>query len=119
MTRVATRLRAMSVLLCASAVMATPPATGPTTTPATAAITSNPANLIVGLASADPAERERCERELIALGQTGRAALLEAMESDDPQLRVGAADLILKLPFDRPDDPAGVAGFLKEYGKPI
>jgi tetratricopeptide (TPR) repeat protein len=83
------------------------------------AISSDPAKLIIGLASADPAERERCEHDLIALGQSGRAALLDAMESDDPQLRLGAADLILKLPFDRPDDPPGVAGFLKVYGTSV
>jgi hypothetical protein len=106
--------------LAAPAIAAPPAATGPLLGSATmpTSINANPAVLIAGLGAADPVERARCVHELIALGQTGRAALLGAMESDDPQVRLSATSLILTLPFDRPDDPPAVAGFLKKYGQP-
>ncbi|MDB5321510.1 MAG: Tetratricopeptide repeat protein [Phycisphaerales bacterium] len=120
------RLRRIIVLLCAIAAASSSSPTATAAPRATTAIigsttTASPAaaaTLVAGLGAADPAERERCGRELIALGQTGRVILLEAMESDDPQLRLSAADLILGLPFDQPEDPPAVAGFLKQYGRP-
>jgi tetratricopeptide (TPR) repeat protein len=97
---------------------AVPPATFPAASQPAATVSANPAALVAGLAASDPAERERSARDLMALGSAGRAAILDAIESDDPQLRLSAADLILRLGFEQPEDPPAVAGFLKVYGKP-
>lgn len=98
--------------------VAVTPATSPAASQPAATVTANPAALVAGLAASDPAERERSVHDLMALGAAGRPAILNAIDSDDPQLRLSAADLILRLPFDQPDDPPAVAGFLKVYGKP-
>jgi tetratricopeptide (TPR) repeat protein len=100
-------------LLC----MAAAPATKSTTAPVTKV---DPATreLVDRLAAGNPERRAQAERDLLALGRAARPALLEAIESDDPQIRITASNLILKLPFDHPGDPPSVAGFLEKYGKP-
>src|SRR5687768_18623178 len=73
--------------------------------------------LVDQLAADDPAARERAATALVAKGRAARAALIEAMNGEDPQPRASASGLILRLPFDHPDDPPGVAGFTARYGQ--
>jgi hypothetical protein len=98
----------MLLLCCAAA-----PATSPAATSET-----DPHKLVQMLGDGDALRRTEAASRLIAMGHTARPALLQAYENDDPQIRLTAAQLILKLPFDQPDDPPGVAGFLKQYGRP-
>jgi tetratricopeptide (TPR) repeat protein len=75
--------------------------------------------LVNQLGADDPALRQQAARELVARGRAARPALIEAMNGDDPQLRGSASELILKLPFDQPEDAPGVAGFLQRYGQAV
>jgi tetratricopeptide (TPR) repeat protein len=102
-------LRASLLLLCAAAAPATSP---------TRATDSDPKKLVELLGSTNPLQRNQAAQALLALGHAARPALLHAYENDDPQVRLSAAQLILKLPFDQPGDPPAVAGFLKQYGRP-
>jgi tetratricopeptide (TPR) repeat protein len=72
---------------------------------------------VVGLASSDPAKRARAAKTLLVLGAEARRAVSEAARSDDPELRVQAANLLLKLPWYQPDDSPEVRKLLADYGK--
>ncbi len=73
--------------------------------------------LVNQLAADDPAARETAEKQILAAGRSARPALVEAMESELPQLRAAASQLILQLPFDDPSDPPGVRALLARYGQ--
>jgi hypothetical protein len=72
---------------------------------------------VVGLASSDPAKRERSAKTLLELGAEARRAVSEASRSEDPELRAQASALLLKLPWYQPDDSPEVRQHLQEYGK--
>ena len=72
---------------------------------------------IADLASADPKARERAAKALIELGTEARRAVAAAAQSDDPELRSRASELLLRLPWYLPDDSPGVRGVLEHYGQ--
>ena len=108
---------ALGILILLIPCTAAAPATKSTTAPV-AKIDPATRELVERLAAGNPERRAQAERDLLALGRTARPALLDAIESDDPQIRISASNLILKLPFDYPGDPPSVAGYLEKYGKP-
>jgi tetratricopeptide (TPR) repeat protein len=108
---------ALGILILLIPCTAAAPETKSTTAPV-AKIDPATRQLVERLAAGNPERRAQAERDLLAQGRTARPALLEAIESDDPQIRISASNLILKLPFDYPGDPPSVAGFLEKYGKP-
>jgi tetratricopeptide (TPR) repeat protein len=89
----------------------TRPATEPTTNEAPTA-----AALVSALASKDVAEQSRAARELETMGPRARPALLRGVNGADPLVRMAAGPLLLRLPFERPEDPAEVRGILRSYG---
>lgn len=107
----AARLLLATVLppLCSAAAPATVPSPVPQ---------SDPQKLVRTLGDADPQRRTQAAQALIAMGHAARPAVLNACENDDPQIRLSALQIILKLPFDHPDDPPGVVGYLTQYGHP-
>lgn len=72
--------------------------------------------LIHDLADADPAICSAAMDRLQALGDAARPALLEALDSPDPQIRVQAAVVLLHLPWARPTDAPEVSQKLMSYG---
>jgi tetratricopeptide (TPR) repeat protein len=107
----------LAILILAILCMAAAPATNSTTAPTTK-IDPATRELVEHLAASNPERRARAERDLLSLGRAARPALLEAMESEDPQIRISASTLILKLPFDYPGDAPSVTRYLEKYGKP-
>jgi tetratricopeptide (TPR) repeat protein len=73
--------------------------------------------LVVRLASSDPQERDRAAKTLIAKGAEARPAVMRAMRSEDPELRAGAARVLLKLPWYLPDDSPNVRRLLEQYSQ--
>src|SRR5688500_6311833 len=73
--------------------------------------------LVVRLASSDPQEREEAAKALMARGAEARPAVMRAMRSDDPELRAGAARVLLQLPWYLPDDSPNVRRLLERYGQ--
>jgi tetratricopeptide (TPR) repeat protein len=95
---------------------ATRPVGRPTTAPATGpASTANA--LVAALSSKDVAAQSRAARELEKMGPAARPALLRGVNGDDPLVRMAAAPLLLRLPFDRAEDPAEVRPLLQSYGR--
>ncbi|HSI33403.1 MAG: hypothetical protein ACAI43_11455 [Phycisphaerae bacterium] len=78
----------------------------------------NPAALIRDLTSEDADARAAASERLAALGPAARPALVDAVNGQDLTLRQSAGAVLLRLPFDRPDDPEAVRGVLKTYGHP-
>ena len=79
---------------------------------------ADPQKLVQILGDSNPERRTQAAEALIAMGRAARPAILRACENDDPQVRLTAQQLILKFPFDAPDDPRGVIGYLTQYGHP-
>src|SRR4051812_25663192 len=106
---------------CFVAVVVIALAAGPYAIALPAAIDPAVANVIARLGADDPADRERAAAELLALGRAARPGLVAAMNGtgggEVPQVRLAAAELVMKLPFDRPDDPPAFAGMLERYGQ--
>jgi tetratricopeptide (TPR) repeat protein len=75
--------------------------------------------LIHNLADADPAIRSVAVDRLQSLGESVRPALLDALDSPDPQIRAQAAVVLLHLPWSRPTDPADIRQKLANYGSLI
>src|SRR5688572_2379410 len=55
------------------------------------------AGLITQLGDEDWATRERASRELVGIGDPARKALREALENDDPEVRVRASDALISI----------------------
>ena len=53
--------------------------------------------LITQLGDEDWATRERASRELVGIGDPARKALREALENDDPEVRVRASDALISI----------------------
>ena len=85
--------------------------------PAGAVAASKVAAAIADLGSSDPKTRERAARTLIELGAEARRAVALAAQSEDPELRTRASELLLRLPWYLPDDSPGVRGVLEHYGQ--
>lgn len=73
--------------------------------------------LIARMGSSNPATREQAVSQIMSMGRTGREVVVEALNSEDPQIRTVAAGLILRFPFDEPDDPPGLVDILSQYGR--
>jgi tetratricopeptide (TPR) repeat protein len=73
--------------------------------------------LVVRLASSDPQEREDAAKALTVRGAEARPAVMRGMRSDDPELRAGAARVLLQLPWYLPDDSPNVRRLLERYGQ--
>jgi tetratricopeptide (TPR) repeat protein len=73
--------------------------------------------LVVRLASSDPQERGEAAKALIARGAEARPAVMRGMRSEDPELRAGAARVLLQLPWYLPDDSPNVRRLLERYGQ--
>jgi tetratricopeptide (TPR) repeat protein len=73
--------------------------------------------LVVKLGSSDPQVREKAVKALLERGAEARPAVMRAMKSDDPELRAGAARVLLQLPWYLPDDSPNVRGLLAQYGQ--
>jgi tetratricopeptide (TPR) repeat protein len=72
---------------------------------------------VAALGSPDPARRNNAVKTLLALGADARHAVFEATRSDDPDVRVRASELLLKLPWYLPDDSPEVRRLLEAYGQ--
>jgi tetratricopeptide (TPR) repeat protein len=73
--------------------------------------------LLTALSSPEQAERTRAAEQLAALGPRARPALLSAVNGTDSAARMAAIPLLLRLPFDRPQDPEPVRAVLAAYGQ--
>ena len=73
--------------------------------------------LVLRLTLSDPHQREEAAKALVNLGAEARPAVMRAMRSGDPELRAGAARVLLQLPWYLPDDSPGVRRVLEQYGK--
>lgn len=73
--------------------------------------------LIQTLAEADPSVRQHAAQQLIAMGADARPHLLAAMESDNPEIRARAGEILRELPWHRAADPQPVKEILEKYGK--
>jgi uncharacterized membrane protein len=62
------------------------------------------------------AARDEAGRRLTEMGADARPALVEAMRASDPEIRLRARQLILRLPWALPGDPPGVQALLSDYG---
>lgn len=76
------------------------------------------ANLIGRLSSDDPAVRDSASKALLGKGPSIRPAILKAVKSDDPEIRQEAIQILLSLPWARPQDPTRVQAELEKYGVP-
>lgn len=110
-------LAAAGLALRAPATPADGPAAPAHPTPATRPLGARIDRAIVGLTAGDPAEREAAAKLLLDVGAMARPALLEASASEDPELRVRASELLLRLPWYMPDDPPDVRRLLAHYGQ--
>lgn len=86
----------------------------PTSVPASSAEVDE---LIGTLSEADPEARQMAAERLIALGADARPQLLRATESDNPEIRARAAEILRELPWHRAGDPQAVKDILAKYGK--
>ncbi|HET6247950.1 MAG TPA: hypothetical protein VFE47_09665 [Tepidisphaeraceae bacterium] len=80
------------------------------------AVSPEIASLIDTLDDPDPATRDAAAKKLVAMGRAAFTGLSGATHSDIPEIRLRAAALLKKLPWDMPDDPPGVARILSGYG---
>src|SRR5437764_8471510 len=83
----------------------------PTTAPADP-VTS----LIQSLGDPDPNTRQRAAQKLTEMGATARPALVMAAQGGSLQIASRATDLLMKLPWSIPSDPARVREALNGYG---
>jgi tetratricopeptide (TPR) repeat protein len=72
---------------------------------------------VIALGSGNPAQRDKAVKTLLAMGADARRAVVQATHSDDPELRVRASELLLKLPWYLPDDSPEVRRLLDGYGQ--
>lgn len=73
--------------------------------------------LIARMGSNNPAAREQAVSQIMSMGRSGREVLVEALNSEDPQVRTVAAGMIVRFGFDEPDDPPGLVDILSQYGR--
>jgi tetratricopeptide (TPR) repeat protein len=71
--------------------------------------------LISDLSADDAAARRAAVDQLVNIGEPARPAVLKAAQSDDPEIRSQAAQVLLKLPWSEPDDPPDVKKILDQY----
>lgn len=72
--------------------------------------------LIRDLAEPDPTVRQNAARRLLDMGLQIRPALKQAVQSDHPQIRARAGQLLMELPWHRPADAPIVRQMLEGYG---
>lgn len=108
-SRVKTRAKGLTIRAVTTLFCLLLAAIAPATAPDTSA-------LIQALTASDPAIRRNAAADLARLGPAARPALVDAARGDSPELRSRAAELLLKLPFDRPGDAPEVRKLLKDYG---
>jgi tetratricopeptide (TPR) repeat protein len=73
------------------------------------------AALLAKLGSDDAAARQSAAADLIAIGAPARPAVLKAVHGGDPGVRDQAAQILVSLPWDLPDDPETARELLKTY----
>ncbi len=73
--------------------------------------------LISDLAADDASARKTAAQKLIDLGESSRAAVLQATKNDDPAIRAQASQILLKLPWWQADDPPEVKDLLSHYNE--
>jgi tetratricopeptide (TPR) repeat protein len=73
-------------------------------------------SLIDQLAEPDPVVRKQAAEQIISLGSDARPGLLQATESDNPEIRSRAGELLQQLPWFRQNDPDEVKKILESYG---
>jgi tetratricopeptide (TPR) repeat protein len=75
------------------------------------------ADLIDGLGSPDPAIRQSSLKQLVDIGAPARAALEAAAKpGEEPEIRAGAAEALMRLPWFLPTDSPEVRDALTNYG---
>ncbi len=74
-------------------------------------------DLIGALAHPDPRERERAGKELVSIGGAARKAVVDATQSDDPELASRARGVLLRLPWSLPTDSPNARRLLSRYGQ--
>lgn len=67
------------------------------------------------LRNPDPRVRADAAKEIEALGVSARPQLVRAAQSHDRLIAGQAAEMLMKLPFHREDDPAAVRALLADY----
>jgi len=71
--------------------------------------------LISDLSADDSAARKAAGEKLVELGLAGRAQVLEATHSDDPEIRAQAIGILMKLPWSQSGDLPAVKEILDHY----
>jgi len=99
---------ATATLACSPAAFAAPATTRPA---------DSPAALVERLADGDPAVRQAAEERLLRLGLAARADTVRASRSDNPAIASRASEILLEMPWFRPDDPVPVRQALADYGR--
>ena len=67
------------------------------------------------LRNPDPQIRATATKQIESLGLAARPALIEASQAHDRQIAGQAAEMLMKLPFFREDDPASIRALLADY----
>jgi tetratricopeptide (TPR) repeat protein len=80
-------------------------------------IDEDAAGLLSALSSSNGDERAEASRRLEAMGGRGRPVLLTAVNGENAEARRAATSLLMRLPFDRPQDPDEIKTLLKNYGR--
>jgi tetratricopeptide (TPR) repeat protein len=83
---------------------------------AAAAAPSEVPDLVQSLADADPARRAAAADRLVQIGRAARDGVLAATVSPDPEIAFRAADVLMKLPWDRAGDSPLAREALTHYG---
>ena len=112
------RLFACLSVACAATFLAQGIRAAPTTDRDDVGLVSDesPRSLIIRLADQDPATRQAAEEKLLSIGAPARPEVLAASRSENPAIAARASQILLKLPWSRPDDAPPVRRILNEYG---
>lgn len=75
------------------------------------------ADLIQALADPDPVHRAQAADQLRRLGPAARPALVFAARDENTSIATAAAEMLLAMPWYRPDDPPVMRTSLEGYGR--
>src|SRR4051794_6094447 len=104
--------QAVATFLLLVSVAAPALAADSTSRPAAVAADPDLSALVAKLGSKDAAEQADAARQLESLGPRARPALIAAINGTSAAARSAASPLLLRLPFDRPQDPDDVRQLL-------
>src|SRR5437016_14577454 len=103
-------LVSLALLVGSAAAAETPPR-------ANANVDEDAAGLLSALSSSNADERAEAAKRLEAMGARGRPVLVAAVNGENAEARRAATSLLMRLPFDRPQDPDEIKTLLENYGQ--